>query len=119
MGQLNQSQQAMLIWPVLLLAAQMQRVLTYGELEGFTGIEAIGQGKALGMIHDWCKHKHYPILNSIVVEGHGAGVGFPGPGFPEQWTLEQHLAERARVFAFNWSTKDKPRSEDFVGAKSA
>jgi len=30
-------EQAVLIWPVLPFAARMQRVVTYGELEGLTG----------------------------------------------------------------------------------
>jgi len=111
MSQLNQPQQAMLIWPVLALAAQMQRVLTYGELEGYTGIAAQGQHTALGLIHDYCKRKDYPILNAIVVS---AKTGFPGDGFPEkEATPTELLVERARVFAFDWSAKDKPRSEDF------
>jgi hypothetical protein len=57
----------MLIWPVLALAARMQRVLTYGEIEGLTGIAAVGQAKALGMINRYCKRKHYPLLNTIAV----------------------------------------------------
>ena len=89
----------------------MQRFLTYGELEGYTGIAAQGQHKALGLIHDYCKRKDYPILNVIVVS---AKTGFPGDGFPEKQTATELLVERARVFAFDWSARAKPRSEDFA-----
>ncbi len=74
MSQLNNPQQAMLIWPVLALAARMQRVLTYGDIEGLTGIMAVGQAKPLGMINGYCKRKHYPLLNTIAVLGQGEGV---------------------------------------------
>ncbi len=119
MSQLNQPQQAMLIWPVLALAARMQKVLTYGDIEGLTGIVAVGQAKALGMINRYCKRKHYPPLNTIAVLGQGDGVGFPGPGEPDKLTNAQYLEERARVFAFDWTSKavDKPRPEDFEAAQ--
>jgi hypothetical protein len=48
MTQLNQPQQAMLIWPVLALAARMQRVLTYGDIQGLTGIAAQGRVRLWG-----------------------------------------------------------------------
>jgi hypothetical protein len=121
MSQLNNPQQAMLIWPVLALAARMQKVLTYGDIEGLTGIVARGQGEALGMINRYCKRKHYPLLNTIAVLGQGDGAGFPGYGEPDGLTNGQYLEERARVFAFDWTTKavDKPRPEDFEAAQSA
>ncbi len=104
----------MLVWPVLAQAARAQRVLTYSELEGFTGIFRNGQGAALGLIKAYCERRKYPKLNSIVVL---EDTGFPG--YPEQVTPLEFLLERARVFAFNWSAKDKPRSEDFEAAQSA
>jgi len=120
MSQLNNPQQAMLIWPVLALAARMQKVLTYGDIEGLTGIVAVGQAKALGIVNRYCKRKHYPALNTIAVLGQGDGVGFPGPGEPDRLTNAQYLEERARVFAFDWTSKavDKPRPEDFEAAQS-
>jgi hypothetical protein len=121
MSQLNNSQQAMLIWPVLALAARMQKVLTYGDIAGLTGIAAVGQAEALGMINRFCKRKHYPLLNTIAVLGQGDGVGFPGHGEPEGLTNTQYLEERARVFAFDWTSKavDKPRPENFEAAGHA
>ena len=119
MSRLNQQQQAMLIWPVLALAARMQRVLTYGEIQGLTGIAARGQAEALGMINRYCKRKHHPLLNTIAVLAQGEGVGFPAHGEPDKLTPVQFLEERARVFAFDWSTVEKPRPGDFEPSQSA
>src|SRR6266550_4804336 len=115
-SQLNRRDQAMLIWPVLALAARMQRVLTYGELQDFTGVIAVSQAHPLHLIYLYCKGKGYPLLNAIVVNQE---TGFPGDEFPEKMTPARSLEERARVFTFNWSVKDKPRSQDFEGLQSA
>ena len=117
---MNQPEQAVLIWPVLALAARMQKVLTYGDIEGLTGIAAVGQAEALGLINRYCKSRRYPSLNTIAVLGQGDGVGFPGRGEPNRMTNAQYLEERARVFAFDWTSKavDKPRPEDFEAAQS-
>jgi hypothetical protein len=109
---MTQADQAVLIWPVLALAAKMQRVLTYAELEGFTGIPRYGQNKALHLIYLYCERKRQPLLNSIVVS---QDSGFPGDEHPKKMNPEEFLIERARVFVFNWSTVDKPRSQDFTG----
>ena len=109
-------QRAVVIWSILLLAARMQRVLTYGEIEGFTGFMAVGQGEILFLIYLYCKSKGYPELNSLAVSQE---TGFPGgnyPGSPK--TATDFLIERARVFAYGWSAKDKPSAEDFRAAQS-
>ena len=107
---MTQFEQAVLMWPVLAFAARMQRFLTYNELQGLTGILRVGQNKALHLIYLYCKKKHYPLLNSIVVN---QATGFPGDKHPEPMTAAEFLAVRANVFAFDWSTKAKPRSQDF------
>ena len=107
---MNQPEQAALIWPVLAFAARMQRVLTYSELEGFTGVPRYGQNKALELIFLYCEKHKFPLLNSIVVSQES---GSPGSEHPKQLTPEEYLVERARVFAFNWSAETKPRSNDF------
>ena len=105
MPQMTQYDEAVLIWPVLVFATRMQRVITYGDVAGYMGIDIRGLGKPLGLIHAYCKRKKYPLLNSIVVS---ADTGFPGDGFPDNMTPLQFLEERARVFTFGWSVKDKP-----------
>lgn len=107
------AEQAELIWPVLAFAAQMQRVLTYGDVQDFTGIKATYQGESLNRIKAYCERKHYPLLNSIVVL---ADTRLPGGGFPI--SPVELLVEQARVFAFDWAGKN-PRSEDFEASQSA
>jgi hypothetical protein len=108
---MTQPDQAVLFWPVLALAARMQRVLTYTELEGFTGVPRYGQNRALHLIFLYCEKNELPLLNSIVVS---QDSGFPGDEHPKKLTPEQFLVERARVYAFNWSSAVKPRSENFA-----
>jgi hypothetical protein len=64
----------------------------------------------------YCKRKGYPQLNSIVVN---QDTGFPGDNYPAPMKPPEFLVERARVFAFGWSTKDKPHSDDFQAEQSA
>lgn len=118
MSQLKQPEQAVLIWPVLALAARMQRVLTYSELEGLAGIPRYGQNEALHLVYLYCERKRYPLLNSIVVN---QATGFPGDEHPKKMTPTEFLIERARVFAFDWTSTavDKPRPEDFRASQSA
>ena len=117
---MNQRQQAVLLWSVLAFAARLQRVLTYGEIAGLTGIPAQGQADALFLIHKLCKKKRYPLLNQIAVAGSGERVGFPGEGEPtakgvmHQDECHKYLVERARVFAFDWTRRPKPRERDFA-----
>ena len=116
---MTHEEQAVLIWPVLAFAARMQRVVTYGELEGLTGIPAQFQNHPLHLIHLYCERQKsppYPVLNSIVVNQE---TGFPGSEFPKKMTPMEFLVERARVYTFPWSVRDKPRSEDFKTSQSA
>jgi hypothetical protein len=107
------AEQAELIWPVLALAAKMQRVLTYGEVQDFTGIPAKFQAGPLTRIYVYCERKHHPLLNSIVVL---ADTRLPG-GSPKKMTADEIVVEQARVFDFSWAGKN-PRSEDFEASQS-
>ncbi len=107
---MTQAEQAVLLWPMLVLAARAQQILSYSAVEGFTGIARQGQHTALGLIHAYCKKQGWPLLNAIVVNQE---LGLPGDGFPEQMEPVQVLTEQARVFVFDWSGHDKPRPEDF------
>jgi hypothetical protein len=110
------AQQAVVIWSLLRMAARMQRVLTYGEIEDYSGILARAQGEPLHLIFLYCERKGYPQLNSIAVNQE---TGFPGEKYPEPMTQLEFLTERARIFAFGWSAKDKPHAGDFQAAQSA
>jgi hypothetical protein len=112
-AQMTQPEQAVLIWPVLAFAARTQQVLSYSDLEGFTGIAAAGLGKPLGLIHHYCERKKYPLLNLIVVQ---RDSGLPGEGVPGKgMTPTEILVEQSKVYVFDWSGRDKPRSDDFEG----
>ncbi len=103
---MTQAEQAVLLWPMLALAARTQQVLTYSDVAGFTAIEARGLDNALGRIHAYCKRRGFPLLNSIVVQ---RGTGVPGEGFPDKMTPTQTLVEQAKVFTFDWSARGANR----------
>jgi hypothetical protein len=107
---MKRSEQAVIIWAVLSLAARMQRVLTYGDIHDFTGVLAVGQAHPLHLIHLYCEKKDYPPLNSIAVN---QDTGFPGDKYPGDHERLKLLSQRAQIFTFNWAIKGVPRSKDF------
>jgi len=108
---MTQPEQAVLLWPLLALAARNHQILSYAEVEGLTGIAARGFGQPLGLIHVFCDRRRFPLLNLIVVQRE---TGLPGEGVPGRaMSPEQYLIEQAKVFVFDWAGKDKPRAEDF------
>jgi hypothetical protein len=109
---MNLSDEAVLLWPVLVLAARNQQILSYGEIYGFTGIPAVGQGRPLGLIDAYCQSKGFPRLNVIAVSRE---TGLPGDKLPApHMTQEGMMIEKAKVFVFDWSAVEpKPRREDF------
>lgn len=111
---MTQAEQAVLMWPILTLAARTQQILSYSAVEGFTGIARQGQNQALDLIHGYCQQHGFPLLNVLVISQE---TGLPGQGFPEKMEPVQILTEQARVFVFDWSGKDKPRPQDFETSK--
>ena len=100
-----------MLWPLLAFAARSQEILSYNDVQGFTGIDQRGLAKSLGMIHRYCQRYGYPFLNVIVVT---RKFGLPGHGIPAKGMSQQDmLNERSRVFVFDWSSKPKPRARDF------
>lgn len=109
---MSQADQAVLLWPMLALAAGNQQILSYAHVAGLTGIAQQGLGEALNLIHQYCRCRGHPLLNCLVVSRE---TGLPGEGFPEKLDSTQILIEQAKVFVFDWSGHDKPRSQDFDG----
>jgi hypothetical protein len=107
---MTQAEQAVLLWPMLALAARTQQILSYAAVEGYTGIARHGLNRALGFIHDYCKRRGWPLLNTIVVSQQS---GMPGEGFPEDLSPLEIKVEQGRVFLFDWSGHDKPHLDDF------
>jgi hypothetical protein len=54
---MTQAEQAVLLWPMLALAARTQQILSYAAVEGYTGIARHGLNRALGLIHDYRKQR--------------------------------------------------------------
>lgn len=73
------AEEAVLLWPLLALAARTQQILSYAAVEGYTGISRHELNHALGLIHNYCKRRGWPLLNTIVVSQQS---GMPGEGFP-------------------------------------
>ena len=113
---MTQAEQAVLLWPMLALAARTQQILSYAAVEGYTGIPRHGLNRALGLIHGYCKRRGWPLLNTIVVSQQS---GMPGEGFPEDLSPLEIKVEQGRVFLFDWSGHDKPRPDDFQAASGA
>ena len=106
---LTQAEHAALMWPILVAAARNQQIISYAAIEGFTGIDRMGQNQALGLICSYCQRHSWPLLNCLVIS---QVTGLPGEGHPEDMTPTQILLEQAKIFVFDWSGHDKPVPED-------
>ena len=106
------AEQAVLLWPMLALAARTQQILSYAAVEGYTGIARHELKSALGLVHDHCQRRGWPLLNTLVVSQQS---GMPGEG-SEGLSPSETKVEQGRVFLFDWSSHDKPRPDDFQAA---
>jgi hypothetical protein len=113
---MTHAEQAVLLWPLLALAARTQQILSYAAVEGYTGIARHGLKRALGLVHDYCKRRGWPLLNTLVVSQQS---GMPGERFSEDLSTLEIKVEQGRVFLFDWSGHDKPRPDDFQAASGA
>ena len=113
---MTEAEQAVLLWPMLALAARTQQIQSYAAVEGYTGIARHGLNRALGLIYDYCKRRGWPLLNTSVVSQQS---GMPGGGVPEDPSPVETKVEQGKVFLFDWSGHDKPRPDDFQPASGA
>ena len=97
---------ALRLWPMLVLAARTQQVLSYMMVERMTGMDRRGAGGALGSIYYYCKRHKLPLLNLLVVNQE---TGKPGMEFVKDVELS---AGQARVFVFDWLAHGIPSKED-------
>ena len=109
---MTQAEQAVLLWPMLALAARTQQILSYAAAEGYTGIPRHELNRALVLIHDYCQRRGWPLLNTLVVSQQS---GKPGEG-SEGLSPSEIKVEQGRAFLFDWSSHDKPRPDDFQAA---
>ena len=60
-GTNDPAEQAVLLWPMLALAARTQQILSYAAVEGYTGIARHELKSALGLVHDHCQRRGWPL----------------------------------------------------------
>jgi len=69
-------EQASRLWPILVMAARCQEILSYSTIERLTGIRRDRQAHALGRIARYCKDQNYPPLTALVVNERDGVPGF-------------------------------------------
>jgi hypothetical protein len=100
-------EQAGRLWPILVLAARHQQILSYSMLERLTGIRRDRQARPLGRIARFCEDRKYPPLTAVVVNERD---GVPGHGYPVRKNV---FRDQCRVFVFDWLKFDHPADGDF------
>jgi hypothetical protein len=101
---MKEHERAAQLWPLLVLAARTQQVLSYTTVRRLTGIATVAVGGCLGHILTYCMVKKWPWLPSIVVN---EPTGLPGESFMNAARKEygnelDMFAMRSRVFAYDW-----------------
>ena len=92
------------LWPLLILSAKNQQILSYATIRHLTGIATVKVGSCLGYLLSYCLVKKLPLLPSIVVN---EATGLPGEGFMK-WARRVYgdnpdmFAMQSRVFAYDW-----------------
>lgn len=106
---MTHAEQAVLLWPLLALAARTQQILSYAATEGYTGIARHGLNRALGLIHDYCKRRGWPLLNTIVVSQQSGmpAEGFPGDLSPFEIKVEQGKGVSVRLVRARQTTAQR------------
>jgi len=84
------------LWPLLVMAAKNNQVLTYDLVSKCTGIPRPAIGKFLEPIQAYCIKKEIPPLTSLVVS---EKTGLPGVGFIGAQDVPLAHIE---VFNFDW-----------------
>jgi hypothetical protein len=101
------NEQAAQVWPILVLSARSQQILSYETIGQLIGAPSRAIGPILGPIQNYCKRLNFPPLTVLAVK---KNTGLPGIGFAGK---ENIFAEQARVFIFDWLKKKSPTSKDF------
>lgn len=104
------AERAAQIWPVLLLAAKNQQILTYDTVSKLIGVPRPGLGKLLEPIQSYCMLKKLPPLTILVVSEE---TGMPGKGFIAAQDIPK---TQMVVFAFDWLNQVTPSPEELKNA---
>lgn len=115
----KEHERAAQLWPLLVLAARNQQILSYSAVRHLTGMATVGVGGCLGHILTYCVARRWPWLPSIVVN---EPTGLPGESFmtaarKEYGASLDMFAMRSRVFAFDWFKEKAPTPSDFASLK--
>jgi hypothetical protein len=93
-------QHALQIWPLLVLAARSQHLLSYETVSKMTGQNIKALRFPLGSIAGYCKKRKLPYLNLLVVS---TKTGKPLFDLSQIDLKDEDLSrEQARVFVFDW-----------------
>jgi len=116
---MKEHERAAQLWPLLVLAARNQQILSYTTVRRLTGMATVGVGGCLGHILTYCMVKKWPWLPAIVVnEPSGPpGKGFMSAARRKYGSRLDMFAMRSRVFAFDWFKKKAPTPMDFASLK--
>lgn len=97
------------IWPLLTFAARKQTILSYEDIQSFTGLATVSVGPiGLGPIAAYCMIHNLPVLTCVVVKRE---TGLPGEGLLSHIPKEDIPAEQHRCFVFDWANQTKPTVE--------
>ncbi len=106
---MKKAERACQIWSVLAWAARHRQTITYGQLAKLTGVPAVGIGKYLDPIQDFCVKEKLPPLTVLAVR---ADSGLPGQGF-DGVMAEEFARAQTKVFGKDWLAYGNPQSEKF------
>ena len=103
-------QRAQQFWPVLVLAAREQKLISRNVLSQITGFYERPEA-VLHCIYRYCRQQGLPPLNAIVID---PVTGQPGDECPG--VLRDLGAHQARVFLHDWLDHPGPSEEAFRDA---
>jgi len=92
---MNNSQKALQLWPLLVLAARTKTIHTYGMVAQMTGL-ANQHPEPLGHIAYYCMQRNLTLLSSLEVDKNGK----PAAKFYKY--IEVVKAEQSRCFTYTW-----------------
>jgi len=99
--QMTVYQRAAQLWPILVMAARNQQILSFHLISRLTGLPA-RMGNFLEPVAAYCRSRSFPDITVLVVNEED---GVPGERYAGPPT---YFEEQARAFVFNWLEKVHP-----------
>ena len=101
------------IWPILVLSARSQKLISYTTVERLTGLPRKAAGLALWPIYHYCTQNQFPVLTSLVISEID---GKPKDGLGDATDDGAIFTAQARTFVFDWLGQSTPTPEHFEQA---